>query len=103
MLVRAMGYGTIAGLAQDLPMPFQDVTTNAGYIAMAYELGLVNGTSAAAFSPDRTATREQAAAMLMRLYDGYHTAAPERIGIARSAEGLTDLTATPPWRCPAAA
>ena len=41
MLVRAMGYGTIAGLAQDLPMPFQDVTTNAGYIAMAYELGLV--------------------------------------------------------------
>ena len=92
MLVRAMGYGTIAGLAQDLPMPFQDVTTNAGYIAMAYELGLVNGTSAAAFSPDRTATREQAAAMLMRLYDGYHTAAPERIGIARSAEGLTDLT-----------
>ena len=28
MLVRAMGYGTIAGLAQDLPMPFRDVTTN---------------------------------------------------------------------------
>ena len=92
MLVRAMGYGTIAGLAQDLSMPFQDVTTNAGYIAMAYELGLVNGTSATFFSPDRTATREQAAVMLIRLYDGYHMAAPETVGIARSAEDLTDLT-----------
>ena len=39
MLVRAMGYGTIAGLAQDLPIPFQDVTTNTGYVAMAYETG----------------------------------------------------------------
>ena len=92
MLVRAMGYGTIAGLAQDLPIPFQDVTTNTGYVAMAYELGLVNGTSATAFSPDRTATREQAAVMLIRLHDSYHAGTPGRIGIADSAEGLTDLT-----------
>ena len=28
-------------LAQDLAQPFRDVTTNTGYIAMAYELGLV--------------------------------------------------------------
>ena len=92
MLVRAMGYGTIAGLAQDLPMPFRDVTTNVGYVAMAYELGLVNGTSSATFSPDRTATREQAAVMLMRLYDSYHAASPDKVGIAPTAEGLTDLT-----------
>ena len=92
MLVRAMGYGTIAGLAQELPIPFRDVETNAGYVAMAYELGLVNGTSATAFSPDRTATREQAAVMLMRLYDSYHTAAPDKVGIAPAAEGLADLT-----------
>ena len=92
MLVRAMGYGTIAGLAQDLPMPFRDVTTNVGYIAMAHELGLVNGTAATTFSPDQTATREQAAVMLIRLYDSYHAAAPEKTGIAYSAEGLTDLT-----------
>ena len=91
-LVRAMGYGTIAGLAQDLPMPFRDVTTNVGYIAMAHELGLVNGTAATTFSPDQTATREQAAVMLIRLYDSYHAAAPEKTGIAYSAEGLTDLT-----------
>ena len=92
MLVRAMGYGTIAGLAQDLPMPFRDVTTNVGYIAMAHELGLVNGTAATTFSPEQTATREQAAVMLIRLYDSYHAAAPEKTGIAYSAEGLTDLT-----------
>ena len=92
MLVRAMGYGTIAGLAQDLPLPFQDVTTNTGYVAMAYELGLVNGTSASAFSPDKAATREQAAVMLIRLFDGYHAGAPELTGIAYTAEGLTDLT-----------
>ena len=92
MLVRAMGYGTIAGLAQDLPIPFQDVTTNVGYVAMAYELGLIKGTSGSKFSPDIPATREQATVMLMRLYDGYHTAAPERIGIADAAEELTDLT-----------
>ena len=82
MLVRALGWGTVAGLAQDLPMPFTDVATNAGYISMAYELGIINGTSATTFSPDRTATREQAAVMLMRVYDKYHSAAPALAGTA---------------------
>lgn len=92
MLVRALGYGTVAGLAQDLDMPFRDVTTNVGYIAMAYELGIVKGTTPSTFAPDRSATREQATVMLMRLYDGYHTGAPALAGIAPAAEGLTDLT-----------
>ncbi|WP_295581304.1 S-layer homology domain-containing protein [uncultured Oscillibacter sp.] len=91
MLVRALGYGTIAGLAQDLPNPFRDVTTNAGYITMAYDLGLVDGTSAASFSPDRTATREQAAVMLVRLYDKLHGDAPGTVGIAASVEELPEL------------
>lgn len=91
MLVRALGYGTIAGLAQDLPIPFTDVTANAGYIAMAYELGIVSGTSATAFSPERTATREQAAVMLMRIYDKCHAPSPGRVGVASSPEGLGDL------------
>lgn len=88
MLVRALGYGTIAGLAQDLHMPFQDVTSNGGYISVAYELGIINGTSATTFSPDRTATREQAAVMLMRVYDKYYAADCGRIGITTSPEGL---------------
>lgn len=93
MLVRAMGYGTLAGLAQDLAQPFRDVTTNTGYIAMAYELGLVSGTTATIFSPERTATREQTAVILMRLYDKLHAAAPGKIGIVASAEEAVDLTA----------
>ncbi len=92
MLVRALGYGTIAGLAQDLPMPFQDVQTNVGYITMAYDLGLVGGTTATSFSPEKTATREQVAVILMRLYDKLHAAAPGRVGIVASPEGLGDLT-----------
>lgn len=82
MLMRALGYGTIAGLAQDLPMPFTDVETGGGYLSMAYELGIVSGTSATTFSPDRAATREQAAVMLMRLYDRSHAAAPALTGVA---------------------
>ena len=92
ILVRALGYGTLAGLVQDLPMPFRDVTTNAGYIAMAYELGLMDGTSATAFSPDRIAAREDLAVILVRLYDKLHGAAPVRVGIASSAAELPDLT-----------
>lgn len=92
MLVRAMGYGTIAGLAQELDQPFTDVRTNVGYIAMAYHLGLISGTSDTAFSPEKAATREQAAVMLMRLHDNYIQADPERVGIAFSPEGLADLT-----------
>lgn len=92
MLVRALGYGTIAGLAQDLPVPFQDVNTNVGYITMAYDLGLMSGTSAAAFSPERAATREQVAVILIRLYDKLHTPAPGKVGIVTSAENPGDLT-----------
>lgn len=91
MLVRALGYGTVAGLAQELPIPFTDVRTNAGYIAMAYELGLVNGTSATTFSPNRTATREQAAVILIRLYDKLHREEPERMGILKSDQDLAGV------------
>lgn len=92
MLVRALGYGTIAGLAQDLPMTFQDVTTNAGYITMACDLGLMSGTSSTAFSPEKTAPREQVAVILMRLYDKLHRAAPGKVAILSSAEGVANLT-----------
>lgn len=92
MLVRALGYGTLAGQAQDRAQPFRDVTTNAGYITMAYELGLISGTTATAFSPERTATREQTAVILMRLYDKLHAAAPGKIGIVNTAAEAADLT-----------
>ena len=79
MLIRALGYGEISGLA--LSHPFTDVTTNAGYITMAYDLGLITGTTAATFSPDTAATREQTAVILMRLYDKLHAAPPAAMAI----------------------
>lgn len=92
MLVRALGCTTISGLAQD--PPFTDVTTNTGYIAMAYDMGLVTGTTETTFSPDAPATREQAAVILMRLYDKLHASAPTAAALIRSwPEDGMDLTA----------
>ena len=92
MLVRALGYGTIAGLAQDLPSTFQDVTTNAGYIAMVCDLGLMDGVSATSFAPSRTAPREELAVILMRLYDKLHRAEPGRVGVLSPGGDLPVLT-----------
>ncbi|MBP3508540.1 S-layer homology domain-containing protein [Oscillibacter sp.] len=92
MLVRALGYGTIAGLAQDLPSAFQDVTTNAGYITMVCDLGLMDGVSATSFAPSLTAPREELAVILMRLYDKLHRTEPGKVGILSPGETLPDLT-----------
>ena len=91
-LVRTLGYSTIAGLAQDLPSSFQDVTTNAGYIAMACDLGLMGGVSSTSFSPSSAAPRELVAVTLMRLYDKLHRAAPGKVGILSPDGELPDLT-----------
>ena len=78
MLVRALGLKTTAEMAAGqtsstssvLHLPFTDVSGDqAGYIAVAYAIGMTNGTSAYTFSPDATATRTQAAAMLVRIYE----------------------------------
>jgi len=88
MLVRALGYSNISGLSQNLPNPFKDVTTNAGYISMAYHLGLVSGTSGDTFSPERAATREQVAVILMRLYDKLQKTDPARLSIVSTPEDV---------------
>ena len=91
LLVRALGYETIAALAQDLATPFRDVRTNPGYIAMAYDFGLVSGGTRTHFSPNEPAAREDAAVILMELYDKLHAPAARSIGITGSEEGLPDL------------
>lgn len=94
MLVRSLGYGPLAGVAQELENHFQDLHTNTGYIAMAYNLGLTNGTSATTFSPERAVTREEVAVTLIRLYDKLHASAPEITAILEDPEGetLPDMT-----------
>lgn len=88
MLVRALGYGTISGLAQDLENPFTDVGSSLGYLSMAYELNLMSGNASGRFEPDKAATREQAAVVLTRLYDRLHAAAPSVCGIASSPDNV---------------
>lgn len=95
MLVRSLGYGVLAGLAQELPTHFQDLHTNIGYIAMAYNLGLTNGTSSTTFSPRRAVTQEEVAVTMIRLYDKLHAAPPEVVVILSApeeGENLPDLT-----------
>ena len=70
MLVRALGLKSAAVLAEKRgSLPFTDVTIRKGYISVAYAIGMTNGTSASTFSPDNSATRAQAAAMLVRIYE----------------------------------
>jgi len=71
MLVRALGYNTLAQSAASFGSPFADVTANAGYITIASDIGMTKGTSATTFSPAQTAKREEAAAMLVRVYEKY--------------------------------
>lgn len=91
MLVRALGYGTIAGLAQTESVPFTDATTNAGYITMAYELGIVNGTTTTTFSPDRSATREQVAVILDRLDQKLSGQTLSHLGVVSSPQDAAQL------------
>ncbi|MCL2773706.1 MAG: S-layer homology domain-containing protein [Oscillospiraceae bacterium] len=68
MIVRTLGYDGLGKQLGYLAPPFPDVQNNVGYITIAKDLGIINGISDAQFAPDDTATREQAAAMLIRMY-----------------------------------
>ena len=70
MLVRALGLKGAASIAEkQSSLPFTDVTEGRGYIAVAYQIGMTTGTSSTTFAPNATATRAQAAAMLVRIYE----------------------------------
>jgi len=69
MLVRALGYHTLAQSVTVFGSPFSDVTSNGGYIAIASDIGMTKGTGETTFSPSMTAKREEAAAMLVRVYE----------------------------------
>ena len=74
MLVRALGYSRLAQSLSGAALPFPDVSGDKGYIAIAYDLGIINGVEANGtlnFLPGFSAPREQAAAMLVRTYERY--------------------------------
>jgi hypothetical protein len=72
MLVRCLGYDSLAIRLDYLGSPFNDVTKNKGYITIAKDFGIITGTGTG-FSPNGTALKEQAAAMMMRMYDKLNT------------------------------
>ncbi|MDR1913856.1 MAG: S-layer homology domain-containing protein [Clostridiales bacterium] len=69
MLVRSMGYDSLARELNTLPTPFADVSSNIGYITIAKDFGVISGMTADTFEPSATATREQGASMMVRLYN----------------------------------
>lgn len=75
MLVRALGYTQLAESGYEFDLPFSDVTDNEGYIALAWQFGLVLGstdeTGQLVFKPDSSARREEVAVMLLRVYKRY--------------------------------
>ena len=74
MLVRGLGLGGAAKLLDGKSLPFTDVTSRQGYIAVAYAIGMTKGMTATTFAPGKSATRAQAAAMLVRIYEKLQTA-----------------------------
>lgn len=71
MLVRALGLSALAGEVETEHLPFKDVTADRGYITIAYDIGMTTGVTATTFCPEAGAVREQAAAMLVRVYEKY--------------------------------
>lgn len=68
MMVGALGFYELGNQLNSVDCPFADVSARKGFITLANDLGIAGGMSATSFAPDATATREQAAAMLVRLY-----------------------------------
>lgn len=69
MLVRALGYKALAEQLNSLESPFIDVSNNIGYITIAKDFGIINGVGNGLFKPNDTAKREEAAAMMTRMYN----------------------------------
>lgn len=68
MLVKSLGYDALAGQLASLDTPFNDVTKSLGYITIAKDTGIISGKGNNLFAPKASATREEAVAMLMRMY-----------------------------------
>lgn len=73
MIVRAMEYDYLAAAVNSQPSQFKDVKQRTGYIELAKDLGIINGRSKENFDPSAKATKQEAAAMLIRMHsNGNH-------------------------------
>ena len=105
MTVRALNLAGLPGLVQE-DCPFSDVSTNMGYMTLAYRLGLVTGVNKFTFEPKRTLTREEAAVVLERtltrkgmgavLIEGAAPAGAVRVKSITGTEGAVPLSPRAP-------
>ncbi|MCX7773475.1 MAG: glycosyl hydrolase family 18 protein, partial [Clostridia bacterium] len=73
MIVRTLGCDYLANQLNAYGKPFIDVTRNFGYILIGKDFGIIGGVGNNSFAPNSSATREQAAAMMIRMYDRLRT------------------------------
>lgn len=77
MLVNALGYGGLAQSLNSFGSDFDDVSENEGYITIAKDFGIIKGVGDNKFKPYDTARREEAAVMMMRMYEKISTPVKE--------------------------
>ncbi len=72
MIVRSLGFDNLAKKLEEEESPFPDVTRHRGYITLAADFGIINGkvrNGKSVFAPSELATREEAALMMIRMYE----------------------------------
>lgn len=94
LMMFSVDSGTYIAPSADTPFTDTDDLSEANQqaIAWAYNCGIVNGTSATAFSPDATLNRAAAAAMLCRYENKVVTATPAEAENKASQETVTETT-----------
>lgn len=68
MIIRTLGYESLAQQLGNIEKPFQDIFEHTGHIMMAKDFGIITGVGKNQFNPYHTAKREEAAVMMMRMY-----------------------------------
>lgn len=69
MIVRALGYDGLSKRLSANCTSFSDVSRNEGYITLAKDFGIISGVGNDLFKPLDNAKREEAAAMIVRMYE----------------------------------
>ncbi|MCK9217834.1 MAG: S-layer homology domain-containing protein [Firmicutes bacterium] len=73
MIVRTLGYDSLSKRLSGYYKPFKDIDRNIGHIAIAKDFDIITGIGGGLFKPDNNAKREEAAAMIVRMYDRLNT------------------------------
>lgn len=72
-IVRTLGYGEMAAQLKYLPSEFKDVSVGSEFTNMVKDFGITNGVDGVSFLPESTAKKEEAVAMLIRMYKKVNT------------------------------